>query len=106
MTDNEIIKALELCSVVPQQCSQCPYYGRKDCVADSAKDAIDFMKRQQERFDRIVEQLEEEKTKFSFPKHCKSIGVCPPDKTCSECIVDKFVEDIIAIVKGVQNEQA
>lgn len=54
--------------------------------------------------DRIVEQLEEKKTKFSFPKHCKSIGVCPSDKTCSECIVDKFVEDIIAIVKGVQNE--
>lgn len=53
MTDNEIIKALELCSVVPQQCSQCPYYGRKDCVADSAKDAIDLIRRQQETINEL-----------------------------------------------------
>ena len=60
MTDNKIIKALELCSVVPQQCSQCPYYGRKDCVADSAKDAIDLIQRQQGRFEQIEKKLEKE----------------------------------------------
>ena len=89
MTDNKIIKALELCSVVPQQCSQCPYYGRKDCVADSAKDAIDFMKRQQERFDRIVEQLER-------------LPNVNSDYWNFADLIDR--EDAIDIVKGVRNE--
>ena len=75
----------------------------QDLYAEQIKDEIKA-EAVKEFADRIVEQLEEKKTKFSFPKHCKSMGVCPSDKTCSECIVEKFVEDIIAIVKGAQNE--
>ena len=54
--------------------------------------------------DRIVDELEAKKKKFSMPKHCKSMGVCPSDKTCSECIVENLVEQLIDIVKGVQND--
>ena len=58
MTDNEIIKALNLCSTLPQGCGECPYFGREDCVADSAKDAIDLIQRQQEEIE-VYKYLEE-----------------------------------------------
>ena len=55
MTDKEIMKALEVCSIfaVPQ-CERCPYYKQDDCVEKSANDAINLIKRQQEMIDSLI----------------------------------------------------
>ena len=85
MTDNEIIKALKVCSTyaVPQ-CESCPYYKQDDCVEKSASDAVDLIKRQQEHiedleamtklrnkrhyYDRFVKEVyQKEKGELSYP---------------------------------------
>ena len=46
MTDNEIIKALECCSVHPMNCKKCPYQGNECCTNAHRKDALDLINRQ------------------------------------------------------------
>lgn len=57
MTDTEIIKALELCSVIPLQCTECPYYERENCIAESVKDAVDLIQRQQTKIDELTDRI-------------------------------------------------
>lgn len=52
MTDNEIIKALEICWIKDEACGSkedCQYYGLEKCIQDSVEDGIDLIKRQQKR---------------------------------------------------------
>ena len=48
MTDNDIIKALDICGNkgIDIECAECPYCRHFDCGADSAKDALDLINRQ------------------------------------------------------------
>lgn len=61
MTDNEIIKALECCTNDTNEpnCKECTKRPHIYCICELLEEAFDLIKRQQERFDRIVEQLEE-----------------------------------------------
>ena len=99
MTDNEIIKALECCSTNNQKCRERPLY--LDCMAgvpskNISRKAFSLIKRQQERMDRIVEQLEELREATEY-------GVCPDGECLNRC-EKHYMERAIAIVKGVQNE--
>ena len=46
MTDNEIIKANDLCSKMPQQCKDCPFCKFDDCVRELAEETINLINRQ------------------------------------------------------------
>ena len=51
MTDKEIIKALIVCDSAFRGCEDCPYIGQDDCMRESTFDALDLIKRQQERIE-------------------------------------------------------
>ena len=53
MTDNEIIKALECCSVHPMKCKKCPYEGNECCTNAHRKDALDLINRQKAEIERL-----------------------------------------------------
>ena len=62
MTDNEIVKALRFCSD-PDTCSDdCSFYVEgesiHECTTKLSVAALDLIQRQNERIDRIVEELE------------------------------------------------
>lgn len=94
MTDNEIIKALEYCPQT-RACThaECPLFGYEETVAECAAElnekVRDLIQRQQERIDRIVEQLER-------------LPNVNSDYWNFADLIDR--EDAIDIVKGVQNE--
>lgn len=46
MKDNDIIKALECCSVHPMKCKQCPYKKIACCTDAHRKDALELINRQ------------------------------------------------------------
>ena len=53
MTDNEIIKALECCSVHPMKCKKCPYQGLECCTNEHRKNALDLINRQKAEIERL-----------------------------------------------------
>ena len=53
MTDNDIIKALECCSVHPMKCKKCPYKGNECCTNAHRKDALDLINRQNAEIERL-----------------------------------------------------
>lgn len=59
LSDNEIIKALELCSgdVFCHKGNGCPYQGVDKCVKVSTHDAIDLINRQQAEIERLKDNL-------------------------------------------------
>ena len=110
MTDNEIIKALTVCSSAYFMCHDCPYFAHKgDCVNEMKNDAIDLIKRQQEMIealiagqetlrkhfveekDKIVEQLEAESRFYNSASD-------------NDQLIRQGVNIAVEIVKGVQNE--
>lgn len=117
MTDNEIVKALEHCWIKDEGCGSkedCPYYGLEKCIQNSVEDGIDLIQRQQERIERLKDNLDAVLSERA--DHTEAI----------EDFVDKVVEqlerlpnvnsdywnfadlidrdDALEIVKGVQNE--
>lgn len=58
MTDNEIIQALECCSI-KHACSECPYTRNKGCgcINGILKDTLDLIKRQQSEIERLKYQV-------------------------------------------------
>ena len=60
MTDNEIIKALECCR--KGKCRECcmdeEYLSINECTAELAKVALDLIQRQQERIERLKDNLD------------------------------------------------
>ena len=53
MTDNEIIKALEICENYKETCEYCPYDNIRHCADEIRKDALDLIKKQQAEIDRL-----------------------------------------------------
>lgn len=54
MTDDEIIKALELCIEGDDgACTICPYANTPNCYAESGKDALSLIKRQKAELERL-----------------------------------------------------
>lgn len=45
MTDNEIIKANELCAKIPTVCEECPYYSSGNCVNSMTEDTLNLINR-------------------------------------------------------------
>ena len=59
MTDNDIIKALEICRNENGICSDCPYSDDyTNCNTRIAKDSIDLINRQKEEIERLTAMLE------------------------------------------------
>ena len=127
MTDNEIIKGLECCND-GWNCESCAFddedESMSECTSKLAKAALDLIKRQQERIERlkdnldavlkekadhteaiekfanrIVEQLEKLRQEYPY----KVVGEYDTYSTYNEAW--SYCSDrAIAIVKGVQNE--
>lgn len=96
MTDNEIIKVLECCKDIGG-CFVCPLYttdGNR-CTETVIVAALDLIQRQQERMDKIVEQLEK-----ASPQPSAKIYAHENEYTAAFEMHEKCIE----IVKGVQNE--
>ena len=55
MTDNEIIKALEVCSYATsnKDCEKCPYYPDEECVKKQFTDILGLINRQKEAIERL-----------------------------------------------------
>lgn len=62
MTDNEIIKALEVCSYATsnKDCEKCPYYPDEECVKKQFTDILDLINRQKAE----IEEWKEEANKY------------------------------------------
>lgn len=62
MTDKEIIKALECCSI-KHACSECPYTRNKGCgcINGILKDTFDLINRQQAEIERLSNFVTEER---------------------------------------------
>lgn len=95
MTDNEIIKALRFCSDQDTCSDDCSFYVEgetvHECTTKLSVAALALIKRQQERMDGIVEQLERiayETADWMYGGTMKAVNLT----------------DAIVIVKGVQNE--
>ena len=64
MTDNEIIKALRLCAIDSDVCSDaCPYYEERDyfdgdCIKQRTLDAIDLINRLKQENAELKQQIE------------------------------------------------
>ena len=58
MSDDEIIKALECCSVHPMKCKKCPYKGNERCTNAHRKDALDLINRQKAEIESLKESLQ------------------------------------------------
>ncbi len=64
MTDNEIIKALELCMDEDDRCGECPYEGSPErCVKVHGKDLLDLINRQKEKLEISKTKLFEQQLK-------------------------------------------
>ena len=103
MTDKEIIKALECCKDIGG-CFVCPLYttdGNR-CTETVIVAALDLIQRQQERMDRIVEQLEEElRLSEEEKRRCVAENAMQFDSAKGYY---NGIDNALAIVKGVQNE--
>lgn len=111
MTDNEIIKALECCAAV--KCYECPlrlYRFGSRCVTKLAKEALELIQRQQERIERLKDNLDavlSERATLDVDRVVEQLekaAFSVPDENDDE---DLWVIDLykaIEIVKGVQNE--
>ena len=59
MTDNEIIKAFEICESTSLGCVDCPYYSRKadeKCLPNLMRDVLDLINRQQAEIAELKEK--------------------------------------------------
>lgn len=67
MTDNEIIKALELCIDDECRCGECPYFGIASddvsCGKEHGIDMLDLINRQKEEIERLNGDLIVERTR-------------------------------------------
>lgn len=59
MTDEQIIKALECCTLSDNLCAECPLYGETGCVMVRNRLALDLFKRQQAEIDKKTKKVEE-----------------------------------------------
>lgn len=60
MTDNEIIKALELCIEGGDgSCTICPYANTPNCYVESGKDILDLINRQKAEIERLTAHIQE-----------------------------------------------
>lgn len=64
MTDNEIIKALEICYQLCRDCEDCPYENIGNCYTNLKIDARDLIKRQQAKID----ELTVKEARFAFDR--------------------------------------
>ena len=107
MTDNEIIKALRFCSD-PDTCSDdCSFYVEgetvHECTTKLSVAALDLIQRQQERIDRIVEQLEEElRLSEEEKRRCVAENAMQFDSAKGYY---NGIDNAIAIVKGATNDR-
>lgn len=89
MTLNEICKALECCSEEAtvnafQTCARCPYHEQHgcSCIIQMSKDAVELIKKQQEkieRFEALPEKLKE-----------RTKGILLDEQTIAEIIDEVF----------------
>ena len=109
MTDNEIIKALEICSHrngdLP--CEGCPAYSiAQMCMEDLMSDAFDLINRQQAEIERLKKILAEEEEKYKlcakrfykvgikdFAEKLKSTYFIDSERLC--CQVDKVFKEMV-----------
>lgn len=64
MTDNEIVKALEICTTGRCSSGECPYYGLdavSDCMEQNGIDLIDLINRQKAEIERLSDLLKRNK---------------------------------------------
>jgi hypothetical protein len=62
MTDNEIIKALECCSVETEEICHnkaCPLIKDRRCVTTLSRNALDLINRQQAEIERLLQKLQQ-----------------------------------------------
>lgn len=121
MTDNDILKALELspkCNPVEGRCSICPYLLIDDCFGKFPKDALDLINRQKaeiERLQKANERFEKEfdsyyaRVKFQaydeFAERLKAIAFLPLGTWCTKRVITENDIDQIAkeMKEGVNN---
>lgn len=96
MTDAEIMKALECCTNDADEpnCKECPKRPHIYCMCELLEEAFDLIKRQQARFDKIVEELQKDE------KRWRESGTEFKDAT--ELGIAQGLRLAIKIVKGVQ----
>ncbi len=56
MTDNEIIKAFEICCT-QSTCEGCPYAGDVGCLRKREMDVLKLIKKQQETITKLLESI-------------------------------------------------
>lgn len=100
MTDTEIIKALEYCSMGEAICFMCPLYNKTDhCVDMLAENALDIINRQQAEIERLKEcpkcvyEYDGEITEYCVQ------GPCSNFKTVEQ-IKSEAVKECLAKVKN------
>ena len=96
MTEKEIIKVLECCSNV--SCVDgCPLNGEIDCGTKLVVDALDLIKRQQERMDEVVKSLESQIDGYR--------EYYPEDYIFETYDMIDLCESIIEMIKGDENDR-
>ena len=79
MTDIEIIKALDFCNRIGGSCEICPLYqgtlycGTASCIKNLTLNALDLISRQREENERLLQKLQQAKSKAikEFAKRLK-----------------------------------
>lgn len=94
MTDNDIIKANEFCSLIPMNCKECSYWGKEDCVKVMTTDTLDLINRQKAEIDECHKQLDE----FKFLQ-----GRVDKIKNTPK---DTFTGTLLTIAEGVGFQEA
>lgn len=81
-TDEEIIRALELCSksLSIKTCQKCPFYLRTNCVSALKLNAIDLINRQKAE----IERLKQKNKKFKVANRCITLQRDRRDKEINE----------------------
>ena len=105
MTDNEIIKALEVCTSELQDCVLCPLLGNCDPLVLDGQ-ALDLINRQQAEIERLKKILAEEEEKYKlcakrfykvgvkdFAEKLKSTYFIDSERLC--CQVDKVFKEMV-----------
>lgn len=78
MTDNEIIKALEICENYKETCEYCPYDNIRHCADEIRKDTLNLIKRQQKLLTTISDLIVEN-TYPGFDKEGKPVCIWNTD---------------------------
>lgn len=117
MTDNEIIKALDCCNRIGGSCEICPLYqgtlycGTASCIKNLTLNALDLISRQREENERLLQKLQQAKSKAikefaeRLKKELRLDDDCSYDceNCCFEC--KEFVPQIDDLVKQMTEVQ-